>query len=275
MEERHVVYRVPGMDQVVARCDLPYKPEHAAELLMDVYQPPGLAVNERRPAVVFVHGEVRPETVPHVKNWASYRDWGRLVAASGLVGVTFNHRSTERYTRFDGAVSDIDDLIAHIRDNAPAFNIDADHLAIWTCSAGAYLGLRAALRGAPAYVRGVVSYYGIMDIAHFLSRDAPDAAAAMPDHVSPLHYLRQEGEPVPPMFIVRAGRDRPAFNESIDQFLTEALAHNMDIALVNYPEGRHGFDTVDDTERSREIIQQTLVFLQKRLLDRSPVPALP
>lgn len=60
------------------------------------------------------------------------------------------------------------------------------------------------------------------------------------------------------MFIARAGRDHPAINGSVDSFLQKALAENLDIDFANHPEGqqgRHGFDVLNDTARSREIIE--------------------
>lgn len=261
MDKQRVVYRLPGMDQVPVRRDLPYKPDRNPDLLMDVYTPGNVARGERQPAVLFVHGEVPPDAVPHVKDWGQYVGWGQLAAASGLVGVTFNHRSTERYTTFDGVTEDIDDLLAHVRTNADDLGVDADRLAIWTCSAGAYLGLRAALRDAPMHIRCVVAYYGIMDIAHYLREENAEMARSIPSYLSPIHHLGHPSQPAPPMLLVRAGRDRPQLNSTLDWFVAEALRRNLDIECVNYPEGRHGFDVQDDTETSRRIIQRTLEFL--------------
>jgi dipeptidyl aminopeptidase/acylaminoacyl peptidase len=53
--------------------------------------------------------------------------------------------------------------------------------------------------------------------------------------------------------------------KSIDHFVAEALAHNLDFELINYPGGHHGFDIFDDTERSRAIIRRTLDFMREHL----------
>src|ERR1044071_1574635 len=85
-----VVYSVPGMDKVKVKSNLKYTDSPDPNLLRDVYAPPGLAKGERRPAVIFIHGGAGSESRP--KDWGIYISWGRLVAASGMVGVTFTHR---------------------------------------------------------------------------------------------------------------------------------------------------------------------------------------
>ena len=44
----------------------------------------------------------------------------------------------------------------------------------------------------------------------------------------------------------------------------------MSLDLLNYAEGQHGFDILDDTERSRSIIQQTLAFMCLHANPRQP-----
>ena len=85
-----VVYKVPGMDKVKVVQNLKYTKTDDPNMLMDVYLPPDAAQAEKRPAVIFIHGGVKTEYTP--KDWGIYTSWGRLIAASGLVGVTFTHR---------------------------------------------------------------------------------------------------------------------------------------------------------------------------------------
>jgi dienelactone hydrolase len=70
------------------------------------------------------------------------------------------------------------------------------------------------------------------------------------------------------MLVVRAGRDHPLLNQSIDVFVAEALSQNAPIEVINYPEGRHGFDVLDATARTRQIIQRTFAFLHQHLLEQ-------
>ena len=73
------------------------------------------------------------------------------------------------------------------------------------------------------------------------------------------------GAAAPPLLLVRAGRDDPEINRAIDAFVAEALARNLPLELVNHPDGRHAFDTVDPTDASRRMIRRILGFLAERL----------
>ena len=85
-----VVYKVPGMDKVKVVQNLKYTKTDDPNILMDVYLPPDAAQAEKRPAVIFIHGGAKTEYTP--KDWGIYTSWGRLIAASGFVGVSFTHR---------------------------------------------------------------------------------------------------------------------------------------------------------------------------------------
>ena len=73
--------------------------------------------------------------------------------------------------------------------------------------------------------------------------------------------LRANGAGLP-IFIARAGLDQPMINETIDLFVQEALAGNVVLDVMNHPSGRHGFDILDDDDRSREIIARAVAFAQ-------------
>jgi hypothetical protein len=54
-----IVYSVPGMDKAEVRANIVYKKDGANEMKLDVYIPPNLAADERRPVVFFIHGMSR------------------------------------------------------------------------------------------------------------------------------------------------------------------------------------------------------------------------
>jgi hypothetical protein len=69
------------------------------------------------------------------------------------------------------------------------------------------------------------------------------------------------------LFVARAGQDQlPHLNELLDRFVVEALACNLNITVVNHPEGPHAFDLLHDSEMSRGIIRQILAFFRFHLL---------
>jgi dienelactone hydrolase len=70
-----------------------------------------------------------------------------------------------------------------------------------------------------------------------------------------------------PLFIVRAGKDKyQIIKASTDYFVSEITKLNIPFIFINYAEGQHDFDILDDTQTSREIIKQTINFLQSHLV---------
>jgi hypothetical protein len=111
----------------------------------------------------------------------------------------------------------------------------------------------------------VVAYYAALDI----QQKAPGSNAALSEEtrrdLSPLHHVQAQAGRVAPLLVARAGLDHPFLNAGIDRFVTQALASNAALDLMNHPAGRHGFDILDDDARSREIIARTLEFLRARM----------
>jgi hypothetical protein len=97
----------------------------------DVYSPANSRADVRLPATVFIHGCRIPSnlrTTP--KDWGIYISFGQLVAASGFVGVTFNHRF-HPWDSLSDSQNDVMDLVAHIRSNAKLLGIDEDRIVLW------------------------------------------------------------------------------------------------------------------------------------------------
>jgi acetyl esterase/lipase len=258
-----VVYRVAGMDKVTVKSNLKYTNVNDKNLLMDVYVPPSLKKSERRPVVVFIHGGAGSETTP--KDWGIYTSWGRLIAASGLVGVTFTHRLSAEKTSLDDAASDLDSAINYIRTNADSLNVDKSRICLAAYSAAGSL-LSVAMREKPEYVRCLVGFYAFMDIQQAGNLFTAHESPAMLRRFSPITYLSTDADKIAPLFIARAGRDQvPTMDDSIDRFIREALAKNASITLTNHPTGVHGFDNQNDDERSREIIRSAIAFMKAHL----------
>jgi len=257
-----VVYTVPGMEAVSVRRDLPYKTGDGTDgppLCMDVYSPPGAP--RARPAVILVHGG--PIPMIGARRMGVFVSYGELLAASGFVGVAFDHRFLAP-DRLPDAAGDVADLVAHVRANAAALGVDPGRVALWAFSGGGPF-LAAALRERPAYVRAVVSYYAVLDLAE----PAPGAESGLGPGVrlafSPVHALGEDARSAPPVLVARAGLDNPWLNGGADRFVQAAMARGATLDLLNHPEGRHGFDILDDDARSKQIIRRTLEFLRDHL----------
>lgn len=260
---KRIVWSVPGMDQVAVRRDLEYKTAGDLSLKMDLYLPAGTPDGARLPAVIFVHGDAPWEVLGDAKDWGQYRSWGELAAASGLAAVTFTHRSTARLTRVAEAMSDVTDLVSYVREHAAEFQIDAGRLGLWVCSMGGPVGLTPVLTGAAGEIRCTAALYALADYGPGMLPSGVDAESLRP--FSPLAALEQAAGSLPPMLLVRAGLDRPEFNQNIDRFMAAALGRNLDVELINYPAGFHAFDMRNEEERCSQILRRVIGFFQERL----------
>lgn len=263
-QERPIVYSVPGMERVQVRKNVAYKKADSVDLKMDVYSPPNLKRRSRLPAVIFLSGgvDLRLETKP--KDWPAYVSWGRLVAASGMIGVTFTYRLGFPRRQYEEGASDLMDLIAHLRSNAESLNIDGDRLCLIAFSGGGPM-LSVPLRDRPDYIRCIIGLYTFMD-THHVDLAQAETSQQVIDAFSPVNHLVNSSRKAPPMLIARAGRDQiQAVTQSIDNFIKVAIEQNLLLDFVNHPDGEHGFDTRNDTARTREIIARTIAFMKAHL----------
>ncbi len=257
-----VVYGVPGTERVKARTNLKYTAVDDPNLLMDVYAPPGLSKGERRPAVLFIHGSAGAEA--RAKDWGIFVSWGRLVAASGMVGVTFTHRLGYPKPLMRESAADVEAAVAYVRANADALGVDGDRLCLAAYSAGGPL-LSPAMRDRPPYVRCLVAFYAFLDVRQS-PMHTPHEPAETLERFSPVAQLAAGAGGLAPVFVARAGLDQiPTLNDSIDRFVREAVEQNAPVTLFNHPRGVHGFDNQTPDARSREIVRAALEFMKTNL----------
>jgi acetyl esterase/lipase len=252
-----LVLKVPGMDKVKVIQNLKYTKSDDPNVLMDIYIPPDLIA--KRPVVIFLHGGAKTDYTP--KDWGIYTTWGRLIAASGFVGVTFTHRLEYPNSSLEKAAADVRDAISYVRSNADKYHVDKDRICLSAYSAGGPL-LTLALHGDMPFVRCLVGFYSFMDIqqSDYVKTEKAETVKSF----SLVTYL--ETAKIPPMFLARAGHDEvPGMLDSIDRFVPQALSANLALTLMNHPQGVHSFDNQNDDERSREIIRAAIEFMKTHL----------
>jgi acetyl esterase/lipase len=260
-------YDIPDVPDLVVRRDEICPGLGGAQIRFDVYLP-APSREGLPPVVLFVHGDGPPELLAGAKDWPQYTGWGRLMAASGMAAVTFNRRSTEAFTRMAEAEAEVATMLKHVQRSAARYGFEATRLGIWVCSAGPPTVLPQVLRSPPEGLRCIVVYYGLLDLQPASTDDA--SAPEVPDALlrySPAAALRHVADhaSVPPLLVVRAGRDHPAINENLHRFVQTALERNVAIEVFNHPTGEHGFDTVTDSQRTTEAIERTIAFLHTHL----------
>ena len=253
--KKTVVYRIAGMNAVTVRPDVEYKTTDAGSLTMDVYYPPGVMAGAV-PAVIFVLGF--PDAGAQrmlgckFKELGSYISWAKLVAASGLVGITYS--TSEPAT-------DVFELLHYLRRNGTGLGIDPTRVGLWACSGNVPLALSVLMKEGYGGLNCAVLCYGYMldlDGATWVAEASKKWKFLNPCAGNSVADLSREM----PLFIARAGQDvMPELNQSIDAFLVKALEHNLPITFANHAEGPHAFDLEHDSENSRRIIRQILTFM--------------
>ncbi len=264
--ERHpmtlktVRYSTPGVDAVTVRLDVPYKVSDEA-LTMDVYSARQQQGNAPTPVVVFVLGYpdvgVANPFGCRFKEFGMSVSWARLLAASGLTAVVYTTRTP---------ATDIHAVLEHVRRNAASWGVDARRIGLLAASANVVVALSALMHDTDlkcaALLYGFTLDLGGSTAVAEMSRTYGFVNACAGRSVDDLPSEL-------PLFVVRAGRDHFAgLNSSLDTFLTRALARNLPLRFINYAAGAHGFDLEEDTDTSRDIVRQTLEFLQFHLKDR-------
>ena len=253
-----LLYPIADTDNVAIQRNLVYKDDGKSQLHMDVYTQSNLPFETQLPGVIFIHGGPISEALAlHPKDWGMFQSYGMLAASSGFIGITFNHRFYSSDT-LEQAADDIGAAVDYVRNHADIFHVNPDRLCVWAFSgAGDFLG--PFLHDKPPFVRCLISYYAILDLRHLTVSAELDKELV--NRFSPVVAL-QAGGPGPPILVARAGQDDPAINYSVDQFVQAAFSTNQTFDLLNHPSGQHGFDTLDDHPRTREIIERTIAFIK-------------
>lgn len=232
--------------------------EYCSALAFDLYLPGVRSPEERSPVVFLVHGEA---PIQSLKGAGQFISIGETLASKGIAAVSFDRRK-----RIDGVpiheiLSDIAACRDFVGEHAEEYGIDSGRTAVWGFSAGVPFALYSGLHHDPEGVRCLVCYYGFGDFASLDSLIGKESGEAYPAMFS-------GGEKPVPVFAARAGRDSPLLNMSLDAFIGEAETRGFPVSAAEHPKGRHAFDIVDDNERSREILRETLSFLEAHLAEK-------
>ena len=248
-----LVYDIPEMYQVKIKT-VEYQTLHqpAETLLMDVYYPSDWQPNTSLAAVIMANafpGDGR-------NGWTA-PSWARLIAANGLIGVTYDTKYAD----------DLDAVAEHLRAHAADLGVNGDRLGVMGGSSNASLAGNFVYQPNREYVKFAVLYYGYQYTPDNFMRDQLDGwgkeynfySAELPD----VKQLRTDL----PALMVRCGRDSDFNLTTIDHFLQLAKEAGAPVTLIQFDEGSHGFDTKEVTsgslvDQATQIIQQTLEFIK-------------
>jgi hypothetical protein len=267
ISKKVVVYQIAGMDAVRVRRDIEYRVTDAGVLTMDLYYPPASIDGARASAVVIVAGfpdaGFEAKVGCKFKEMGSTVSWGRLMAASGLVTITYTNREP---------ATDLQALLKYIRRNAASLGIAEGRIGLWAGSGNVPLALWALMKDGGDLIKcGVLCYGYTLDLegATCVADAARTWRFSYPIEGKTVNDLPRDV----PLFIVRAGQDLfPHLNEALDGFLSKAVSSNLPVTFVNHPTAPHSFDLFDESQTTREIIKQILAFVRFHLVEKQGQP---
>jgi dienelactone hydrolase len=249
---KQLVHTIPGATEIPVEHDHLY-PTPLGPLPFDLYRP--TRASSPSPAVVFVTGlpdpGVKAMLGQSTKDWASYMGWARMVAASGMAGITYVNREP----------GDVVTFVRYLRENAASLGIDPERIGVWACSGHVPTALALVARERLACAALLYGY--LMDL---------DGATSVADGSKRFYYAvppvtLDELPKQMPMLVVRAGADTtPGLEETLQRFVAAARGRGLPLTLLDHPEAPHAFDLVDDSPATRVVIEQVLAFLRQGLL---------
>lgn len=221
--------------------------------LLDVHTSPH-ADGGRKPAVLFVHGGPVPEEQqPRPRDWEGTIGYGALAAASGMVGITFNHRLYNLDTHYPIAADDVAEVVEQTRG---LDSVDPDRIGLWFFSNGG--GLAADwLNKRPYWLRCIAWTYPVL----VPPPDWPDDRRARFDTVTAACSA-----PTLPKLLLRVGGEYEYLAQNQDELVDAVREHDSNLEVIELPDADHGFEHFGHVEESRAAVDRAMRWVAKNLL---------
>jgi acetyl esterase/lipase len=204
----------------------------------DLYRPDD--VDQPLPVVVFVPGPVPPDLPVRPRHWPVYQGYGRLITSLGACAAVVD-QPFHALTQWPTTADDLALIIESVR---VLPEVDSQRVAVWAFSAGALL-IGRWLADSPEWLRCVALTYPVLA--------SPDADAPAPS-VEPAEMVR----PGRPLVLTRVGNEQAQRQATVDRFLARAQATGAAVQVIDVPDGQHGFDMLDHTDRSRSAVSDAV-----------------
>ena len=224
-------------------------------LSLDVYQPPS---EKPAPIVMQIYGGSWQSGSPSSDEWFS-----RYFAQRGYLVVAIDYRHAPEWI-WPEQIVDTRTALWWISESSPQFGGDPSRIVVVGRSAGAQLAMRLAYQEGPSAIRGVVNFYGPVDLADaWKNPPRPDPAnvrgileafiggtpGGKPEHyrhASPITWASKDSAPTLSLYGSRDHIVESRFGRQLDEALKQA---GVTTVLLELPWSDHGFDLVDGMGR--------------------------
>ncbi len=230
---------------------VPFSKVDGVALALDVYQPP--VATGPHPVIMQIYGGSWQNGTPTSQEWFS-----RYFAQRGYVVVAIDYRHAPEW-KWPEQIVDVRTALHWIRNDSPKYGGDPSRIIVVGRSAGAQLAMRLAYQEGPSAIRGVVNYYGPVDLAEGWRRPPrPDTANVRgilekfiggtpqqkPEHyqhASPITWVTNASAPTLSLYGTRDHIVEARFGRMLDAALEKAGATSV---LLELPWSEHSFDAV-------------------------------
>ncbi|MGB7414392.1 MAG: alpha/beta hydrolase [Thermosynechococcaceae cyanobacterium] len=234
----------------VRQQSVPFAQPDGIPLNLEIFQPeaPGLY-----PGIVAIYGGAWRRGSP-----LANLEFNRYIAAQGYVVWAVDYRHAPKH-RFPEQLQDIQTALAFLQNHAAEYDTDPQRLVLMGRSAGAHLAMLAAYSTPQLAIRGVVNYYGPVDLTEgYLYPPVPDpinSRAVLTDFLggspnqlaeqyrqaSPITYVTQ---PLPPTLLIYGRRDHIVQAKYGKQLYQALKATQSQAVYIEIPWADHAFDAV-------------------------------
>jgi acetyl esterase/lipase len=217
---------------------------------LDVYQPPGEGTH---PVIMQIYGGSWQNGTPVAQEWFS-----RYFAERGYLVVAIDYRHAPEW-KWPEQIVDVRTALYWIQNDSPKYGADPSRIVVVGRSAGAQLAMRLAYQEGPSAIRGVVNYYGPVDLAEgWRTPPSPDplnvrgilemfiggTPQQKPEHyqhASPVTWVTRASAPTLSLYGTRDHVVEARFGRLLDAALRKAGATSV---LLELPWSEHSFDAV-------------------------------
>lgn len=228
---------------------IPVSQQGDVKLTLNLYRPPKQG---RYPLVVSIYGGAWQRGDP-----SQSADFSRYLASRGYVVASIDYRHAPAF-RWPAQIDDVRQAFRFIMRH-PEWEFDPQKVVVMGRSAGAHLAMMLAYAPDAPAIRGVIDFYGPVDLAEgYANPPSPDPLAVRdvlraflggtPESVpqayrdaSPSSYIDRA---LPPTLILQGGRDHIVLARFSRELHNRLLATGTRSVLIELPWSEHAFDAV-------------------------------
>lgn len=209
------------------------------------------------PAVVFVLGYPDDAlSIGPLNETEHYRSWARLVAARGMAAVLYTTSMPAH---------DVSAVMSALAARGHEFGVDGSRLALWVASGNGPVAVGYLRDPARVDLQAVAALYAVLPSAEGFMAEELRTMSTRQGYVLPVGDPNARLPTDVPILVVRPGRDHPLLLRLMDRFSAWGQEQGAQIRMLRYAEGGHAFDSREDSDGSRAVVEEVLSFLSTEL----------